>query len=382
MAAHASDSLSLNRDTLSMPTLTDTDEYRDSSPRGAFKDIPIIDVSPLSGNDADALKSLTEEIRLACSRVGFFYIKNHGIPAELIARAYSRSKQFFDLPEQEKQEYHISKSAAHRGFIPLYEESFYETVGSATANKDHKEAFQIGIDLSADHPDFVPGTPLLGKNLWPAQSWFKEDMGAYFDALLRLSRQLFQAFALALFLPRNYFDALITRPPSVLRIAHYIENHFPMDQANWGISAHTDYEVFTILHTDLPGLQALNASGEWVDVPPIDGTFIINIGDMLELISNGAFIATSHRVLNTGKERFSFPMFCTLDYETVVTPLPQWVTEKHPSAYQPMRSGAHLFSSIIRAYGYLRKRWQSGELAMPPDAGVDTYFGRSKKLDA
>jgi isopenicillin N synthase-like dioxygenase len=366
--------------TLSMSTLTETDKYRDASPRGAFKEIPIIDVSPLSGNDPEALQVLTEQIRLACSGVGFFYIKNHGVAPDLIARAYRRSKLFFDLPDREKQECHIAKSAAHRGFIPLYEESFYETLGSATANKDHKEAFQIGVDLSPDHPDFVPGIPLLGANLWPAQPGFKEELGAYFDALLGLSRQLFQAFALALFLPRNHFDSMITRPPSVLRIAHYVENGFPMDEANWGISAHTDYEVFTILHTDRPGLQALNANGEWVDVPPIDGTFIINIGDMLELLSNGAFIATSHRVLNIGKERFSFPMFCTLDYETVVAPLAHWVTDRHPAAYKPMRSGAHLFSSIIRAYGYLRKRWQAGELAMPSDADVDTYFGRSKKL--
>jgi isopenicillin N synthase-like dioxygenase len=363
-----------------MQTLTETDKYRDSSSRGAFKEIPVIDLSPLSGSDPGALRALTEDIRLACSRVGFFYIKNHGIPPDLIARAYGRSKQFFDLPDQEKQRYHISRSTAHRGFVPLYEESFYETIGSPTANKDHKECFQIGVDLPAGHPDFVPGIPLLGPNLWPAQPAFKEDMGAFFDALRNLSRRLFQAFALALFLPENYFDAVISRPPSVLRIAHYIENDFPMDEANWGISAHTDYEVFTILHTDLPGLQALNAGGEWVEVPPIDGTFIINIGDMLELLSNGAFIATSHRVLNIGKERFSFPMFCTLDYETVVAPLPIWVTERHPAVYKPMRSGAHLFSSIIRAYGYLRKRWHAGDLAMPSDADVDTYFGRSKKL--
>jgi len=360
--------------------LTETDKYRDSSPRGAFKAIPIIDLSPLAGADPDALKALSEQIRQACSGVGFFYIKNHGIAPELIARAYRRSKQFFELPDPEKLEYHISRSRAHRGFIPLYEESFYETLGAATANKDHKEAFQIGIDLPVDHPDFVPGIPLLGENLWPAQPGFKEDMGAYFDALLGLSRRLYEAFALALFLPRHHFAASIRRPPSVLRIAHYVENQFPMDAANWGISAHTDYEMFTILHTDLPGLQALNASGEWVDVPPVDGTFIINIGDMLELLSNGAFIATSHRVLNTGKERFSFPMFCTLDYETVVAPLEHWVTEKHPAAYPPMRSGAHLYSSIIRAYGYLRKRWHAGELAMPSDADVDTYFGRAKKL--
>ena len=360
--------------------LTETDEYRDGAPRGAFTAIPIIDLSPLSGSDPVALRALIEEIRLSCSRVGFFYIKNHGIPQELIDRAYARSKQFFALPAQEKQKYHISKSAAHRGFIPLYEESFYDTIAAATANKDHKEAYQIGIDLPADHPDFIPGIPLLGANIWPADPAFKQDMGAYFEALLGLSRQLFQAFALALFLPRNYFDAVLKRPPSVLRIAHYVANDFPMDQANWGISAHTDYEVFTILHTDLPGLQALNAGDQWVDVPPVDGTFIINIGDMLELLSNGAFIATSHRVLNTGKERYSFPMFCTLDYETVVAPLPQWVTDEHPAAYKPMRSGAHLYSSIIRAYGYLRARWRAGDLSMPEDADVDTYFGRSKKL--
>jgi isopenicillin N synthase-like dioxygenase len=363
-----------------MNALSETDIYRDNSPRGSFKAIPVIDVSPLLGTDAGAMMALAEQIRLACSRVGFFYIKNHGVSPGVIERAYARTKQFFELPDEEKQKYHISKSTNHRGFIPLYEESFYETIGSASANKDHKEAYQIGVDLPLDHAHFVSGIPLLGPNLWPETQGFKEDLGAYFDALRVLSQRLYQAFALALFLPKDYFEPLITRPPSVLRLAHYIENDFPADEANWGISAHTDYEVFTILHTDLPGLQALNAGNEWVDVPPLDGTFIINIGDMLELLSNGAFIATSHRVLNLAKERFSFPMFCTLDYETVVAPLPQWVTNKYPAAYKPMRSGAHLFSSIIRAYGYLRKRWHSGELSMPEDADVDTYFGRSKKL--
>jgi len=363
----------------SMNALTETDLYRDGSPRGSFTDIPVIDVSPLSGTDARAVAAVAEEIRLACSRVGFFYIQNHGIAQQVIDRAYAAARRFFALPEAQKQAVHIAKSRAHRGFVPLYEESFYETLGATTANRDHKECFQIGVELPPDHPDFVPGMPLLGENLWPEVDGFKRDMSAYFDALRELSRRLYRAFALALFLPPDYFEALITRPPSVLRVAHYIENDFPADQANWGISAHTDYEVFTILHTDSPGLQALNAGDQWVEVPPVEGTFIINIGDMLELLSNGAFVATSHRVLNLGKERFSLPMFCTLDYETVVAPLPQWVTAKYPQAFEPMRSGAHLFSSIIRAYGYLRKRWQAGELAMPGDADVDTYFGRAKK---
>jgi len=363
-----------------MSRLTETDLYRDAAPRTSVREVPVIDLSPSLGGDEAAMTALAENIRRACSEVGFFYIKNHGIAEELIDRAYSAAKRFFALPEAEKQASHISKSLAHRGFVPLYEESFYETLGATTANRDHKECFQIGIELSPDHPDFVPGIPLLGQNLWPEVAGFKRDLSAYFDALRALSRRLFRAFAMALFLPQNYFDALTTRPPSVLRLAHYIENEFPADEANWGISAHTDYEVFTILHTDLPGLQALNAGGEWVEVPPVDGTFVINIGDMLELLSNGAFVATSHRVLNLGQERFSFPMFCTLDYETVVAPLPQWVTAKYPQAYQPMRSGAHLYSSIIRAYGYLRKRWHAGELSMPEDADVDTYFGRAKKI--
>ena len=363
---------------MTVPTATDL--YREKSPRGSFTAIPVIDLAPLAGTDPAALQALAEEIRLACSQVGFFYIRNHGIPEELIRRAYARTAEFFALPEEEKRRWHISTSKAHRGFVPLYEESFYETLGSTAANRDHKECFQLGVDLPEDHPGYIPGMPLLGPNLWPETPGFREELGAYFEASRDLSRRLYQAFALALFLPRDYFDPLITRPPSVLRLAHYIENGFPMDEANWGISAHTDYEVFTILHTDQPGLQALNAADEWVDVPPVEGTFIINIGDMLELLSNGAFIATSHRVLNLGRERYSFPMFCTLDYETVVTPLPQWVTERHPAAYKPMRSGAHLYSSIIRAYGYLRRRWHAGELSMPDDADVDTYFGRSKKL--
>ncbi len=362
-----------------MEARTATDIYRDASPRGSFTEIPVIDLAPSSGTDPRALAALAEEIRLACSRVGFFYVKNHGVAQDVIDRAYAAARRFFALPDAEKQACHISTSTAHRGFVPLYEESFYETLGATTANRDHKECFQIGIDLPPDHPDFVPGIPLLGPNIWPGLAGFERDMTAYFDAMLGLSRRLFGALALALFLPRDHFEPMLSRPPSVLRLAHYIDNDFPADEANWGISAHTDYEVFTILHTDLPGLQALNAGGQWVDVPPVDGTFIINIGDMLELLSNGAFVATSHRVRNIGRERFSFPMFCTLDYETVVAPLPQWVTARYPPAFQPMRSGAHLYSSIIRAYGYLRRRWHAGELSMPPDADVDTYFGRARK---
>jgi isopenicillin N synthase-like dioxygenase len=357
-----------------------TDFYRDTVARESFTEIPIIDVAPLFSDDPAARQKLADEIRLACMRVGFFYIKNHGVPQAIIDRAYDRVKEFYALPIEDKLAYHVSKSGCHRGFVPLYEESFYETLGTQTANKDHKECFETGIDLAEDDPNYVEGMPLLGRNVWPDLPGFKEDLTAYSNVTRALSKKLFSAFALALFLPEDYFDPLITRPPSVLRLSHYVENDFPQNEENWGISAHTDYEAFTILHTSLPGLQACNSAGTWVDVPPIDGTFIINIGDMIELLSNGAFNATSHRVLNLGRERFSFPLFCTLNYETVVAPLPQWVTEKYPAAYKPMRSGAHLFSAVIRSFSYLRDRWLAGELAMPEDAAEDTYFGRAKKL--
>ncbi|HAC59386.1 MAG TPA: 2OG-Fe(II) oxygenase, partial [Rhodobiaceae bacterium] len=172
------------------------------------------------------------------------------------------------------------------------------------------------------------------------------------------------------------FEQWLKKPPSQLRLVHY-----PSDPARavaeWGISAHTDYECFTILHVTAPGLQVMNANGDWIDAPPVEGAFVINIGDMLEALTNGRFIATPHRVRNVPDERFSFPLFCALDYDTMIEPLPQFVDgEKRYPAYS---AGGHLVTQTMRTFNYLKKLVAAGELELPESEDHATAFGRREK---
>jgi isopenicillin N synthase-like dioxygenase len=142
-----------------------------------------------------------------------------------------------------------------------------------------------------------------------------------------------------------------------------------------GIGAHTDYECFTLLRPTAPGLEVLNGAGEWIDVPPLPGTFVVNIGDMLELWTNGAFVATSHRVRKVSEERYSFPLFFNVDYHTEVKPLPQFAS-REGKRRPALRAGEHLFAQTAQTFGYLRHRVESGELTLP-DGSLETgQFGQ------
>ena len=141
-------------------------------------------------------------------------------------------------------------------------------------------------------------------------------MTAYYDAVLEVGQRLLWAFAVALGEDPDVFSRHATKTPSQLRLVHYPYN--PDAEDGQGIGAHTDYECFTLLKPTAPGLEVLNGAGEWIDVPPVPGTFVVNIGDMLELWTNGAFVATSHRVRKVAEERYSFPLFFNVDYDTEV----------------------------------------------------------------
>jgi isopenicillin N synthase-like dioxygenase len=282
-----------------------------------FTSIPIVDITGLRSPDRAERERVAADIGKAAREIGFLYISGTGIDEALFDRMLAATKTFFALPVEEKMRSYIGLSTCHRGYVPVGEE------GVETGMPDLKEAFDTALDLPADDPDHVAGNPMLGPNVWPEVDGFAEAVTAYYQAVLDLGNQLLWAFAVALGEDPDTFTQHATKTPSQLRLVHYPYN--PDAEDVLGIGAHTDYECFTLLKPTAPGLEVLNGAGDWVDVPPVPDAFVVNIGDLLELWTNGAYVATSHRVRKVKEERYSFPLFFNVDYHTEVKPLPQFV---------------------------------------------------------
>jgi isopenicillin N synthase-like dioxygenase len=189
-----------------------------------------------------------------------------------------------------------------------------------------------------------------------AQAYFALDTDSKMKSYI--GRQLFRAFALALGLDELHFDAHLQCPPSQLRLIHYPFDATAEDRP--GIGAHTDYECFTLLFATAPGLQIVDKQGQWIDVPLVEGTMIMNIGDMMEILSNGRYLATKHRVKKVSEERYSFALFHACDYDYVVAP----VVGGEAPRYAPIKGGEHLFNQTAQTFAYLRRRIASGELVL------------------
>jgi isopenicillin N synthase-like dioxygenase len=338
---------------------------------GAFQKLPVVDVAGLRSPEEAQRRRAAEALGQATREAGFLYVVGHGVPEALGARLVAQAAAFFALPQERKLAHHIGLSANHRGYVPAGEEVFYG------GGLDRKEAFDLAIDLPVDDPAVQAGTPMLGPNVWPELPGFKADVLAYYQAVFALGRRLLRGFALALGLAEDTFDAFVTKPPSQLRLVHYPYDPGAGDGA--GIAAHTDYECFTILLPTAPGLEVMNGEGAWVDAPPLEGALVVNVGDLLEIWTNGTFVATSHRVRPVREERFSFPLFFCCDYHTNVSPLPAFVGPDRPARYQPVRAGEHLYAQTIQSFKYLQQRLAAGAIALPPGSRPLSSFGQEAR---
>lgn len=331
----------------------------------SFQTIPLVDISGLYSEHLEDRKKVAKEIAQAAQNVGFLYITGYQIPESAIENLKFTAKKFFSLPLSKKMAYYIGNSQNHSGYVPEGEEQFYE------GKVDHKEAYDVNNDIS----DAAIHQNMLGQNQWPDDEEFKTNVKAYYKQVLDLSKLLFRGFALALNLPEDSFAQKTQNPPDQLRLIHYPYNETVEDKP--GIGAHTDYECFTILLPTADGLEVMNDEGEWIDAPVIKDTFVINISDMMEIISNGRFIATAHRVRKVKEERYSFPFFCTCDYDTIIEPMVEKSANSNKT-YEPICCGDHLYAQTIQTFAYLKRRLANGEISMPDASKALASFGKLK----
>jgi isopenicillin N synthase-like dioxygenase len=284
--------------------------------------LPVIDVAALVA-DSPARDGVAEQIGAACRAHGFFYVVGHGVDPALCDRLEDRARAFFALDESVKQRWDMALGGrAWRGWFPLG--------GELTSNRpDWKEGLYLGTELGPDHPRVRAGTPLHGPNLWPEVPGLRETVLAYLDAVTHLGHALMRGIALSLGLPGSWFAAHGTADPLILfRLFNYPSRPVPAGaDVRWGVGEHTDYGLLTILRQDTVGGLEVKVPGadgpRWIAARPLPGSFVCNIGDMLDRITGGRYRSTPHRVaINTsGRDRLSFPLFFDPDFAARVAPI-------------------------------------------------------------
>jgi isopenicillin N synthase-like dioxygenase len=319
--------------------------------------LPIVDISKLDSDLLADRRAVARDLDRACAEAGFLYITGTQLAGALFSRLTQRAKAYFALDYETKMKSYIGLSENHSGYVPGGEEQFGEGA------RDLKEAYDVNCDYTLS----TGRRPLLGPNIWPDMVGFREDVLAYYRHVTGIGRQLFRAFALALGLEETYFDAHLQHPPSQLRLIHYPFDASAEDRP--GIGAHTDYECFTLLFATAPGLQIVGKAGQWVDVPLIDGTMIMNVGDMMETLSNGRYLATRHRVKRVKEERYSFPLFHSCDYDYVVAP----VMPGEAPRYAPLKGGEHIYNQTAQTFTYLKRKLATGELFLSGAVAPDSF---------
>ncbi|KAH0829556.1 putative iron/ascorbate oxidoreductase [Fonsecaea pedrosoi] len=309
--------------------------------------LPVIDIGDIDHPDQERRRAVAQQICHAAANVGFFYVSNHGVPDTVVETIFSECKRFFhELSLEEKMQYDTEKHEHYYGYYPINLDP------SLPAGAKLNEGINYGYEPTVDPDALNPKNN--GDNWWPSEErlpGYEKNVKEYMSRVLVLSRALLRMFALGLNLEESSFDHLATKPYSILKMAHYPGVLAGSEEPS-SIRPHTDYELLTILLQDnIPSLEVLSNTGQWIQAKPIPGTFVVNIGDSMAMLTNGLFVSTMHRVLNhSRRDRYSVPFFLGANQEAELKALEQFVTPDQPPKFQPVTSGEYVRRSLQAVY--------------------------------
>jgi len=331
----------------------------------AFTDVPVIDLAPVWSGDAEARNTVAEQIAEVCGRVGFMYIENHGVAPQDIDAIFQTAADFHNLPLDAKMEVSMTKNNHAQGYLHGMTKGNEKSI-----SENLQEAFQIRRPLADDDPGLREGLPLHGKIPWPsAMPDLKPRMMSYYDKVDVLGYELLRLFEVALEMKEGTLKQFFKKDMNSLRLLHYPPQKPEDEGVHLGARAHTDTNAFTILAQDANGgLEVRNRDGEWVAVPPIDGTFVLNVGEVLKVWTDGIFSSTLHRVINrSGRERYSIPFFMYPSYDALIQPL-----LKNPDPTNIAPENLHTSMPRDRPFVYGEFKARSTARIMPSKVPVPT----------
>ena len=278
------------------------------------------------------------------ARFGFAMVKDHGVPQALIDRAWQLTKDFFDLPEAAKRRYHVEGGGGARGYTP-----FKTEIAKGAEFVDLKEFWHIGRELAAEHRFAGEMAP----NIWPDEpKGFKETFLSLFSAFDEAGDRLLSAIARYLDLEPNWFDRAVRDGNSVLRLLHYPPVSADAPEVRAG--AHEDINLITLLlGAEEAGLQLLDKDGRWLPVKPPAGAMVVNVGDMLQRLTNHVLPSTTHRVVNPAPDRrhvprYSMPFFLHPAPDFLIETLPGCITADNPDRYpEPITAQDYLHERLV-----------------------------------
>ncbi len=299
------------------------------------EEIPILDIAPALSGDPAGLEAVARELGEITRTIGFFYLKGHGVPDELVERVFAQSRRFHALPMEEKTKVaHRFTDSFQSGYVPP------ATPRNSGANVDIIQKakpnllakFLVTLERPLDHPDYKP------MNVWPDDlSGFKETVSEYHAAIRKLGMSFLPIWATSLDMPKDHFDKYFGHPHLTLSLLNYPPQKVIGDR-QYGIAPHHDNSFMTFLaQSNVPGLAVRMPSGHWRLVENIPGTFLVNTGNVMTRWTNDIYLSTKHRVINTADvDRYSIPVFFGPSGDALIECIPTCVTSDRPARHAPI----------------------------------------------